>query len=370
VDDLERALRDMLTDERLDVPLRSGATQMVHEGVRRRRRGRAIGATVSAVVAVAGAIVGAVVITGAGTQATQQPTPGQSPLSYDVPWTALAMPKTWSPPAISSTLPTLDAPACRADQLRAGQPAHNGATGHLFTIVPLRNVSLSTCKLIGSPQRVVARQAGRPDVVGTRGLQLGTGGVGGDLAPGHGGYLTVETDRDCPARYATPNRFPTRIYHSLAVTLPSGSTLTLAARLDVECGLRNGGLGVSVAQPRQPPDPRRVLLATLSAPESVRAGTMLRYVVTLTNPTATVVSLRHCPGYLQEASFADGSREKEPLGLNCATVHAVGPGESVRYEMRLAVPSTTTAGVVDVDWHLIVLSGPPPAQATIRVLPG
>jgi hypothetical protein len=351
--DLDRALRELLTDEHLHLPARADAARIVHDGVRRRRRRRAVVMTTSAAATV-GAIVAVTTALPAALDAGGKVTPVQPGLHYDVAWVDRAAPKAWVPEPIAPKPPTMKAPQCTAAQLQAGHSAGNGASGMQFFTVRLRNVSKAPCQLIGRPTRVAAQTPGKPDVIATKGLHLASSGVGGDLAPGKSGYLTVETDRDCQARYSDPNnRFPTNRYSSLAVTLRSNTSFTLAMKLDVECGLRAGGLGIDWPQPTQPPDTRAYLAPSIQAPRSVQAGQALEYVLTLTNPTGATIPLSHCPGYIETLGAGTGTGGvKESLGLDCSTVSQIAPGASVRYEMRLAVPADAGPGLVTLRWSL------------------
>jgi hypothetical protein len=338
----------------------------VHDGVRRRRRQRTI-AVSTAAAATVGAIVAAALTVPAALSAggPKHTTPIQPNQRYDVAWVDQPAPKPWSPKPIQPSPPTMNAPRCLASQLHVGKPLGNGATGMMFTTIPLRNISTTPCLLVGTPARVAARAAGKPDVVATRGLQLGSGGVGGDLQPGRRGYLTIETDRDCAARYATPNTFPTNNYSSLSVTLPSGSSFSVPLQLDVECGLHTGGLGIRVPPPRTPPDPRGKLQPSITSPKQAQPGRSFDYVVTLTNPTEQTISLEHCPGYVEWLGTDDHGVAKESLGLNCSTVRHIAPGQAVRYQMRLDVPADATPGVLELDWTLAAGLAP---ETSTRVL--
>jgi hypothetical protein len=261
----------------------------------------------------------------------------------------------------------MNAPRCLAGQLHVSGVESTGATGMLFTTLRLRNISTSPCQLIGTPMRVSAQSAGQPDVVATRGLHLATGGVGGDLQPARTGYLTVETDRDCAARYSDPNNsYPTKNYTSLSVTLPSATSFVVPKKLDVLCGLRTGGLGVDRPAARQPADPRANLGVEVGVSRDAIAGQAFTYVVTLFNPTASAISLSHCPGYTEWISEADAQEAKASFGLNCSGVEDIAPGQQVRYEMRLDIPADVEPGAADLHWAM-QLPGSPGGVAAMTV---
>ena len=352
--DLDRALRDLLTDDRLDVAVRPDATRVIKDGVRRRRRNRAIATTAGALVATGAAVAAAIVMPAALSNNGGKATVPAQP-SYDVRWVDRPAPAPWSPPARQPPPPTMNAPRCLASQLRVVGVDRNGATGMLFHFIRLRNVSSAACLLIGTPLQVAAHAPGQPDVVATRGLHLGAGGVGGDLQPGRMGYLTLETDRDCKARYSDPNNtFPTKNYSSVSVTLSSGTSFVVQQKLDVECGLRTGGLGVNLPAPTQSVDPRTSLAVAIEAPRPAVLGHPFTYVVILSKISSSPVSLRHCPGYTEWINEGEAQEVKASFGLNCSDVDQIAPGQQVRYEMRLDIPTDVDPGPANINWVMQV----------------
>lgn len=348
--DLDRALRDLLTDDRLDVAVRPDATRVIRDGVRRRRRNRAIAATAGTLVGTGAAVAAAIVIPAALSNGGGKATVPMQP-SYDVRWVDKPAPAPWSPPALQPPTPTMNAPRCLASQLQVVRVDRSGATGTLFHFIRLRNVSNAACLLIGTPSQVAAHSPGQPDVVATRGLHLGAGGVGGDLQPGKMGYLTLETDRDCKSRNSDPsNTFPTKNYSSVSVTLSSGTTFVVQEKLDVECGLRTGGLGVNLPSATQPVDPRTSLAVAIEAPRPAVPGHTFTYVVILSNTSSATVSLRHCPGYTEWINKGEAQEVKASFGLNCSNVDEIAPGQQVRYEMRLDIPADVDPGPANINW--------------------
>jgi hypothetical protein len=92
-------------------------------------------------------------------------------------------------------------------------------------------------------------------------------------------------------------------------------------------------------------------------PATVRAGTVLHYTVTLSNPTKTTIKLKRCPGY-SEGVYASGLIVRRSLALNCDTVRAIGAHNHVTYAMELAVPRKAPAGVSKFSWSLNDPNGP------------
>jgi hypothetical protein len=107
------------------------------------------------------------------------------------------------------------------------------------------------------------------------------------MPPGGTTTLSIETERDCPARYANTHGYPALFYHVVTVGIPGGGQIMINQAFDVLCGLYTGQFGV--AQPPQPytRSPVDGARASLELPSSVAAGTTLDYVVDLANPTGT-----------------------------------------------------------------------------------
>lgn len=126
----------------------------------------------------------------------------------------------------------------------------------------------------------------------------------------------------------------------------------------------NEGLSVSVteiaipAHPRQPsnrgpwratsygsirsvthPGSLASLTATVSAPATIVVGAVLRYSVTLTNPTTTAVPFSPCPDFIQRLDVIP-SKHATTVGfrgtLNCGQApNTISPGESVTFDYEL-----------------------------------
>jgi len=109
------------------------------------------------------------------------------------------------------------------------------------------------------------------------------------------------------------------------------------------------------------------LRVTLSFPRTARAGGMLRYLVTLTNPTDTAVRLDPCPSYTEAVYLP--SPPTDPLSralfLNCDSMSSIAPGQHVRYQMRLPLPAMAS-GLAKFGWHLNV-PGEPGAGTMLAV---
>jgi hypothetical protein len=84
----------------------------------------------------------------------------------------------------------------------------------------------------------------------------------------------------------------------------------------------------------------------------VRPGTLISYVVELTNPTTTDVVLSPCPGYRQIVSDAIKTRwAQSDYSLNCNAVGVVRAATSTRLAMRIETSPALT-GPSYLVWHL------------------
>jgi hypothetical protein len=363
VPDLDRALRDLFTDENLQLSARPDAVRIVQDGVRRRRRRRTLTVSAALATTVGAAVAAALLVPAALTaDGSHHTTPVQPEPQYDVAWVDKPAPAPWSPQPTPPKPPTMDAPRCLAGQLGVDGAQGRRANGAFFTTIQLRNVSSAPCLLVGTPVRVVAQAPGQPDVVATRGLHIASGGVGGDLQPGKLGYLSIESGHNCTARRTDPSNR----YTSLSVTLPSDTQLDVPLRLDVQCGLFTGGLGVAVPPPPETPDKRNALQPTIDAPATVIPGQTLVYVLTLTNPTGSAISLHHCPGYAESAQ-AGLVVARSTFGLACPDSGSIAPGTAVRFEMRLPIPAGAPNGRVLLAWRLLTDGSAPQAFATVDI---
>jgi hypothetical protein len=125
--------------------------------------------------------------------------------------------------------------------------------------------------------------------------------------------------------------------------------------LAVMCGsLAMSQLGLPAREPTgQAPRPGTpdTLTVSVAMPAAVRAGTTLRFVVTLANPTTMTVRLTPCPGYNEEI-YTVGGRVSRWYWLNCGAVRSFPPHGRVRYAMMLPIPARTVTGLAKFWWQL------------------
>jgi hypothetical protein len=89
---------------------------------------------------------------------------------------------------------------------------------------------------------------------------------------------------------------------------------------------------------------------SIVAPASVRAGSILRYTVTLTDRSAEAYVLSPCPDYNE---FLGAKEVVASYQLNCAPVGVIPAGGTATFEMRFAVPATVVPGTKRLAWALV-----------------
>jgi hypothetical protein len=250
------------------------------------------------------------------------------------------------------------APACRVNQIRTTGARVGFATGNVDERFTFTNISRSSCLLSGVPaisalapngQRLRLHTTPAPD--GTFFGMLAPSVI----SPGRHVFLDLATeDVSCTLGRSF-------VYRDLTFRMPNGRRLITHTRLTRLCGgWRMSGFGLPLRTTAElPPKPGSIdtLRVIVSLPATARAGTTLRYLVTLTNPTDTSVRLDPCPSYT-EAVAASIPRLLHPaFFLTCDAVGSIAPGGRVRYEMRLRLP-TMPPGRAKFNWHLNVPSEP------------
>jgi hypothetical protein len=104
------------------------------------------------------------------------------------------------------------------------------------------------------------------------------------------------------------------------------------------------------------PDPVLPLAVTISALPATAPGSVLTYTVTLTNIDAydKSINLAHfCPSYIERLDLPDHPVSIDTTrALNCGPAGQLAGGASATFEMRLAIPSTASAGTAGLVWQL------------------
>lgn len=272
------------------------------------------------------------------------------------------------------------APACTAGDLRAVDSGQTAASGSVFNPLVVTNVGTSTCRLSGYPQLLGITSGGRLVTLPAAHEGL-TGPVDPvDLRPGEAGRLVIGTEDACqalnqPSALAVASSVG-HLFDGVEIVLPGGKgTLRVDLSpvvLDTTCGVAESALGVAPAPPAPPAGSLATLTATIHAPAQAASGAVLRYSVTLANPTRTTVDLGPCPTYEEALYFYGPGGKAENVirshELDCATVPALGPGGTATLAMEIRVPPLTSRTMAKFWWG-IEPSGPRTARA-LAVLPG
>lgn len=276
------------------------------------------------------------------------PTPSIVPVDEAgaVPWVDRPGTMFFGSPLPVATLPT-SGPPCRAADLRVSDVGGNGGGGHSYATFDFMNVGSSPCILQGFP-RVVATEPGRRALVAGDGAYFVGKEQSATMQPGATTSLSIETERDCTARGTVSSGSPTLIYHTATVSIPGGGKVVLHDTFDVECGLFTGEFGVEQPQPQYTTSPVEGAIAALEVPTEVRAGSTLRYVVDITNPTTHDMVLTACPGYQQGL----GEAGTTILAFNCDAVPVLSADTTRRFAMELAVPADFPTGPTTLYWNI------------------
>jgi len=247
--------------------------------------------------------------------------------------------------------------ACRFTDLRVTHDGHpDGGGGSLLDTLTLTNAAPTPCRLQGRLEAISGVNAGvrRELPVHTASGGYFGGTVPVVLSPGESGRVDYSWYPRCDF---TPG-VGDSTYRRLRVTLLGGTLAvggTTPADLDLGCAepskaITAGELGDFGAAREQVPDaghPTQDLGVTLQVPATVKAGSVLRYVVAVSNPGTEQALLDPCPNFLQALG---GSDVKDPHALNCAQAHPIPAGGTETFAMELAVPATAASGPTTLFW--------------------
>ncbi len=255
------------------------------------------------------------------------------------------------PSYIVDPIPPIQSPPCRPSDLVTDARKGGGEGGHSRQILRFTNTSDQPCSLTGRP-KLTATLGG--DAV----AEAWTGRAfyfdpypPRDLGRGDFAILAVETSKYCDA--APGPGSPVTPADGVVFHLEGGD-LAVPLALNVICGLAVTTFGSTEPPMARAPDVVRLKVG-LSLPTSVRGGESMTFVVSLSNPSSSPVSLAPCPGYRLE--FTGPGIVKfvaMSLALNCDTIRTIDAGQSVGYEIRATVPADVS-GRARVSWGLVPL---------------
>lgn len=200
-------------------------------------------------------------------------------------------------------------------QLRTGV-----GLGNVLERFAFLNLGDAPCLLQGFPRvtGVTARGVRRsvPARRSPDGTYFGTL-VPADIGPGERGLLDFATGEGCEDPSGSAKR-----YRALIFVLPAPEPTGPRSKLGT-------------------PD---TLTVNLVMPAETRAGTTLRFVVTLANPTAVAVRLTPCPRY-NEGIYTVSGRVSRWYWLNCEAARSISPHGQARCAMALPIPAGVPAGL-------------------------
>jgi hypothetical protein len=246
--------------------------------------------------------------------------------------------------------------ACASGELRIVAGATGAYRGQATQEVRMTNIGTDACYLTGAPTVQLLPSNEAPQTVGASDASPQLANERVDLAPGDETVILLGAPANCEAA-TKPER---KVSKRLQLALPGGGMKVLeGVHIDTLCGratvmhlqpLRNEAAASAMAQKLGAA--LNQLTGTLSAPDEVSRGGILRYIVTISNPTGNPVSLASCPAYTQSL-FADGKAAESTLRLNCSAAGAqIDANGSVSFEMQAQVPADFAADSVKLSWKL------------------
>lgn len=270
--------------------------------------------------------------------ASASPSAASSPVV--VPWADRPQP---TPSYMSPSPPPAPAPACRAANLRVavGTAEAMPDRGIRFP-VEVRNEGDADCSLDNWAEG---------DLLAEDGTKLDQGstarpGIGlppqPALEPGHvavtQGFWSGWCGKD-------PGRWRVRLRFDVPVDAAGPAVPAPACPAERDHAANGFGVYTILNAAGQPVlDPQAAWRVRLDAPSSARMGEVIRYRVTITNPTRGDITFDPCPSYA--VSFRHASDGRSELSatheLNCPQApRRVAPGGSVVFEQQARVPRTT-----------------------------
>jgi uncharacterized protein DUF4232 len=281
-------------------------------------------------------------------------TPSSARVAAVVPWIDRPAPP-YHAPAPRVLRYSTKAPPCRAGQLAARQRRTAVGLGNVLERFAFLNLGATPCLLRGFPKVTGVTASGMRRSVPARrspdGTYFGTL-VPADIAPGERAFLDFATGEGCRDPSGSAER-----YRALVFALPAGGGLVSAPQssLVMTCGfLEMSQLGLRAPEPTGPtpkPGTPDTLTVRVIMPAEARAGTTLRFVVTLANPTAVAVRLTPCPRY-NEGIYTVSGRVSRWSWLNCEAVRSIAAHTRVRYAMGLPIPRDVPGGLAKFWWAL------------------
>ncbi|BEP16327.1 hypothetical protein acdb102_46380 [Acidothermaceae bacterium B102] len=285
-----------------------------------------------------------------------QPSATSAP-GWDVAWADLPG-SHYEPTALPSPPLTTSAPACTAAQLAPAGLFHPGDTEDSGSIVRLRNVSSTPCLLSGPVRAVLHADGERPMNLSSH-TPAWSDRTSFDMRPGEWTLVWFSASSGCGT--STKARSD---YTSADIAIPGGGVVTVRGlQLTHYCGGPSVGAFYRIhPDPVYVPAPLAGATFTVEAPKTVTAGTSFDFVVAIGNPTTHAITMAPCPSYMDFLSpFVDKTFHE----LNCHGRTTLSAGQTLRFQMRLAVPAAETDGPEKLVWLPDSTYGSPPVIVTV-----
>jgi hypothetical protein len=286
-----------------------------------------------------------------------------------VPW--LSLPPLSTTTTTTTTTTLAPALSCVARNLKATVGQGGAGLGNELSVLIFTNTG-PLCRLSGYPNLEGRTATHGPAQIGVRksGTYFGNL-IPADLASGQRGALLLGTADACTALNSSPSTDATDAhadtYHAVTVLLPDGSGTVVFNKVtfDAACGLDESQLGVqppTASEISAPPGSLASLQASNSMPSRVQSGKVLRYSVTLYNPTNKTVTWQRCPNYteliLVVPDVGKLRRFSHTYELNCAQAKNLAPRHSDRFTMELFLGKVQTSSEAKFSWALDTGDGP------------
>lgn len=274
--------------------------------------------------------------------------------SSAIPWIDLPG-NHYEPAPVPTPALTTQAPACTAGQLTPTDIRGPGVTGDHGQIVDLRNDSSTACLLTGAVQATL-RGAGVASLRITSPETSLKVQSSYDMQPGQSTSLEFFTGGGDDPSPNTPG------FSTADIAIPGGGAVMVHGLGLYDLCVAVGPFYRYHPDPVYPTAPLARATATIEAPRTARAGGTLDYVVAIHNPTSAAVTMEPCPSYQESlATFSDKTYHQ----LNCAGHTSLAAGQTLRFEMRLAVPALEPNGPETLRWWLDSLPNAKPSTITI-----
>jgi hypothetical protein len=138
---------------------------------------------------------------------------------------------------------------------------------------------------------------------------------------------------------------------SVGVDADASTTQFSDAWVSISCGPPTIS-GIEDTKTTSSTDPLARLTVKVDAPEQLTPGTVLKYSVTINNPTNEDIALKPCPSYTEGLKGFVG----ETFQLNCEAAPSIPAETSTDFDMQYVVPAEAK-GDNDLGWILNVPGG-------------